>query len=230
MKKFFTVLGMALMALFIMLFLQSQAVVSNSGGGSSPPAGGDCIADSFHYDMTTDPTGDFTVKVGSVNYDATDDEIDLTGNPTVWTLNDSLCSNDIWLAWQWGSVVTYSGGYFRTDNNMSNNAYALRNNADTNWPWRRCIGGGCNDLQVLTAGPPGDGDYGGLEVEFTGDATIVRVWHWGSTPPPARGSWGTADMTYTTNPGAYDAVGYFVGLYNGDSSADSFKMFAGGPL
>jgi hypothetical protein len=63
------------------------------------------------------------------------------------------------------------------------------------------------------------GNWIGAEVENTGNNTVVRAWRWTSDPGD-RGSWGTAGLTLTTDPGtsAADSQKY-VGVGMGNISA-----------
>ena len=94
------------------------------------------------------------------------------------------------------------------------------------------------DLQPaadITSGTLGsvlaDGEWIGAEVEGTGADTVVRVWKWASDPGE-RSSWGSASVTFTTDPGANACdTGLYIGIgmYKGATSQETLDNWTGGP-
>jgi hypothetical protein len=147
----------------------------------------------------------------------------------------SICqtsTTDQWVTWKYESFSAYDGIKLRSENDGSKGSYAVRLNSRTSLKWRYCTGISCNDIgSGATITQVDNNDYVGVEVEGAGNAVEVRFWDFGSGGPPARGSWGTADVTLTDNctSNCMD-VGKYVGLYDGGNDVGTMDDFNAGDI
>jgi len=219
-------------------------VLGISGGGAvAAGGGGQNFYDGFAYsdgDLET-VSSSVWVKGESGNGSYTVASSVITTNETnVYLYQTSTDTLNQWAIWKGVTVDNYAGAYFRSDGNMANTAYTLRNNEGAAFAWRYCTGSSCNDFSQ-NSHDMSDNDYVGARISGTGTGTVVYACDFGATTPnscatasdcnPDNVDWATYGTCYTwiDDPGANEAInGYKIGMYTGSDAAGSFDDFYGG--
>jgi hypothetical protein len=206
-----------------------------SPGGDAPPIEG-CstnITDNFSSDLSKWASLDgsmFTI-------DTVNNELDFPtdgAGAAVYT-NEKTCTINQWAAVEYNVVQgnAWDGIYLRSTNSSQEVAYSVRGNPNESSEivWRYCYGKTCTTIATVNTGSPITiNDSLGVEIEGTGNDTVVRVWHWPDQTIPARGNWGASTHTFTDNPPNPADNGQYVGIYTGNPSSSSVNIFQAGHL
>lgn len=215
-----------LVFLLLCLPLMGQGIISVSG--RREPVGG----------CSTSISDDFSGTLSKWKYNSGSGWGIVSGQLETNNTSASLIYNDeaTCTVTQWAEVEEdhagpYGGFYFRSTDNSSEYAYALRRQSNGRLMWRYCTGHSCTDIESTGAGTTwAGGECIGMRVSGTGTSTTVEIWNHGATcsgTDPS--SWGTADATLTNDPGQEANTGTYIGLYYGASTIDlRFDNFAGG--
>ena len=207
----------------------------------TPVAAGGCSA--FAETTWDNLTGWTQDSAANFSVDATNDELDIGGGSAGnWIQNDTDTTGVNHCAmWQYktigsntsleqvmlrgpnGTGNTYTIGYDLSGGNVFWSVYA-KTAGGVSWQADNASGG--------SVSAPNDGDYISACVTGTGNDTVVTYWdHGASDPGDCRADWGTADVTYTDNPGTAVDTGTRVGIlfdqWSGSRSAGVLDEFVG---
>ena len=142
-----------------------------------------------------------------------------------------LCRADQWIKVRFRDIGRENGVALReTAGNPAGARYVVIYDDNAHrFSWMSCSGSGvdCSTIANSASGSAllADGDFLGVRVSGTGNATIVRVWKNPAGPDPT--TWGPPAWTSLADPGLGQAVnsGTRVGLYVGRSDADEKGSF-----
>ncbi len=181
-------------------------------------------------DFSTDISSGWTEDDGNWIYDSGNENVDAPANERGMLSNNTMLDNvNQYVAVEYDNIAasSYGGFYLRYTGSYSDPGYAVRYNiGSASFEWRSCATGAdsCSTFATSSSHTLHAGDYVGVEIEGTGNDTVVRIWDFG-TSVPARGSWGAATFTFTDNPSTAADTGKYVGLYDGGIGAANFVTF-----
>jgi len=222
--------------LMLVLFIQPADAVVFISGTSGAGACSTSISDDFSGTLTLwsdlGTSGSWTINSGQVEVTVrsvllyTDEQTCVAG--TQWAMAKVDLSQD----------NVYGGFYFRSQNDQTTYAYAVRyEEPNVLFRWRYC-GGTANSNTASSCISLGtwtrtldNNDYYGVEITGTGDATEVKIYDLGTTAINYSNWASSADSmtTLTDNPGVYAAdTGKYIGLYDGAGNIVGFDDFSGG--
>jgi len=132
----------------------------------------------------------------------------------------------------------YGGLYFRSQNDATTYAYAVRyEETGIDFRWRYCGGAANSDVAAscVTIGSwlnhtLQDGDYYGAEITGTGTNTVVKIYDLGTTAKNYS-NWATSNdggTTLTDDPAQAADTGRYVGYYSGAAGDIGFDDFEAG--
>lgn len=204
----------------------NMLIVQGGVEDEAPPAGGG-ISDDFSGDLSnwTTKTGTWSIASGELSI-TTD-----SGGVILYTA-DTLSTTSGYILVKIADRTNFMGVAFRSRNSGSGNMYAFRLNDDNTGVWRYCpdsTHSGCSDIQSQDFSASfSDGYYLGIAWSGTGSSTEVDAWRFDSDPG-AFSTWGVADLTYDSDPGANAAdSGGYVGAYHGSTTGGKWDDFEAG--
>jgi len=209
----------------MLLIATPVSAVMFIGGDGAVGGGAGCstsIEDGFSGTLSK-----WTEHGTSGQWSITSGELKGLNQSVILYTDEQTCGVEQWIMAKWRvSTSGYAGIYFRSSNNESAGAYAVRyEKPATDIVWRSCGGAqnsntaeNCTTIATwdytLT-----DDNYVGVHVTGTGNDTVVNVYDLGVSAINFANWAASADSStsFTTNPGQAADVGTYVGAYNGSS-------------
>lgn len=172
-------------------------------------------------DFSTDPSSRWTDDLSSVTWNSGTEDVTPDGTGTIYYNNTTIDGSEGYakfcIVGASSNENRFNGILFRYDA-TSDEGYVVRynNNATGEYLWRYCTDVSCSTIETVTSLFNGTTICMGVHWSGTGSGTEVEFWAQGTDLGEDTSSWGTANHTFTTDPGANARdSGNYVGMYEG---------------